>query len=321
MWLEMSREKDHGGGEWGFGRAVWVPAARENGTTWAYYTLVGRVLADDVIMHLRDEGDGLAFVGSSIAAGDGYETTERPPSLGPWGYATRFFRADLRDFLRFADPIPLRDRLEQAHESLLAYYEQNRARGPQKRTIFYSKFGTGLKGVVGAYFSEMDERLASIFFGADFSGAAGDLRPPAVSARTGESLAAVRRRAGQKAFADNVVKNYGCACCFPTCEVRERALLVGSHIARWADDVGLRGETANGLCFCLLHDRAFEKGWFVLDDGLRVRLNRGHRDIVSSNWARARLAPHEGATIANGAVAPSLDALRAHRDRVRYATE
>jgi hypothetical protein len=33
MWLEMSREKDHGGGEWGFGRAVWVPATKENGTT------------------------------------------------------------------------------------------------------------------------------------------------------------------------------------------------------------------------------------------------------------------------------------------------
>jgi hypothetical protein len=122
----------------------------------------------------------------------------------------------------------------------------------------------------------MDERLASIFFGADFSGAPDGVRPPAVSARTGESLASVRRPVGQKAFADNVVKNYAGACCFPACEVRERALLVGSHVARWADDVDRRGDTSDGLSFCLLHDRAFEKGWFVLDDGLRVRMNRAH---------------------------------------------
>ncbi|HEY2515281.1 MAG TPA: hypothetical protein VGI39_30650 [Polyangiaceae bacterium] len=67
----MSTDLEHGGGEWGFKRAVWAQATKEDGTSWVFYSLVKRVRREDVVLHLRDEGDGAAFVGYSLAADDG----------------------------------------------------------------------------------------------------------------------------------------------------------------------------------------------------------------------------------------------------------
>ena len=67
MWLEMSNDPMHGGGDWGFKNAVWAPTTKltKKGrpTTWVFYSLVERVRRDDVVLHLRDEGPGGAFVG------------------------------------------------------------------------------------------------------------------------------------------------------------------------------------------------------------------------------------------------------------------
>ena len=46
--------------------------------------------------------------------------------------------------------------------------------------------------------------------------------------------------------------------------------MVGSHIARWADNEELRGNTDNGLCLFLQHNRAFEKGFYTLNSELKL---------------------------------------------------
>ena len=172
---------------------------------------------------------------------------------------------------------------------------------------------------MGSYFSEIDGELAAILFGPDFSGRPSDERSVAVSARTGEALGVLRRRLGQKQFSDNVVSNYDGACCFPGCDVRDRVFLIGAHIDRWSDNVEQRGETANGLALCLLHDKAFEHGWFVLDNDRRVRVNIFRIGAAECAWTRAHLAPHEGLQIRRGDVLPSVETLAAHRLRIGYA--
>jgi predicted restriction endonuclease len=80
-------------------------------------------------------------------------------------------------------------------------------------------------------------------------------------------------RIGQKKFADTIKGLYQNRCCFPGCGVADPRFLVASHIARWSDNEALRGHTGNGLCFCLMHDRAFELGLFTLDGRRNVFLN------------------------------------------------
>jgi hypothetical protein len=63
----------------------------------------------------------------------------------------------------------------------------DKALGLRWRTLFDSKFGAGLRGVTGAYFSEVDERLSAILFGSDFATGTAQDRLPEVSTRTGEA--------------------------------------------------------------------------------------------------------------------------------------
>ncbi len=110
-----------------------------------------------------------------------------------------------------------------------------------------------------------------------------------------------------------VRKNYGTQCCFPDCDVKESTVLRGSHIARWADAPELRGDITNGLCFCLMHDQAFERGFFTVDLDFHVWIDPDK--AVQSPWATAHLLPHQGHELRAGMVAPSEEALLQHWER------
>ncbi len=49
--------------------------------------------------------------------------------------------------------------------------------------------------------------------------------------------------------------------------------MVAGHISPWARDKKNRLNLANGICLCVLHDRAFETGAIVLDQAQKVILN------------------------------------------------
>ncbi len=51
------------------------------------------------------------------------------------------------------------------------------------------------------------------------------------------------------------------------CEIDLDELLVGSHIVPWAEDEKNRLNPRNGLCLCVLHDKAFDRGliWIEAD--------------------------------------------------------
>jgi hypothetical protein len=83
-------------------------------------------------------------------------------------------------------------------------------------------------------------------------------------------VAAKRRRLHEK-FAARVKANYGMTCAM--CDIAAQDFLVAGHIVAWSEDEQNRLNPANGLCLCVLHDRAFERGYLLLDEQLYIRMN------------------------------------------------
>lgn len=317
MWLEMSRDRVHGGPGWAFTECLWSPTHKNPSGRWAFWELLSRVCKGDTVFHLKGKSPGAAFVGYSIADSDGYQTRDRPPEPGQWAYATSFYRVPLTGFVPFLDPIPLEQVFAECDSQLREYFAENKSRsGHLQEHIFFVVQVGRLQCLNGAYLSEFGEELSNIILGPTFSGAFAQANGVAISTRTGDQIAQVRARLGQDAFSANVRQNYASRCCFPGCRVAEDRFLVGAHIARWSDARELRGHTSNGLCLCLFHDRAFESGLFTLTADFRVATNS--TKLSDSPWAKANIAPYNGKPIALGAIPPSLNSLRQHWERIGF---
>jgi predicted restriction endonuclease len=82
---------------------------------------------------------------------------------------------------------------------------------------------------------------------------------------TGESLMTHRVRRGTSKLREMTLKNYQSCCAL--CDIADSKLLVTSHIVPWASAPEIRGRLDNVICFCTLHDKLFETGYFsILDD-------------------------------------------------------
>lgn len=153
---------------------------------------------------------------------------------------------------------------ESRRDELLAYHRRHSpAKSENGRLLFFVSQAGRLQCQNGAYLSEVDSELAQILFGESLDGAIVD-GEGLTDLVTGEQAGGILSRIGQEQFSRSVRQNYGGQCCFPECKVDDRELLVAAHIARWADAPKLRGSIANGFCFCALHDRAFEAGYFTV---------------------------------------------------------
>lgn len=120
---------------------------------------------------------------------------------------------------------------------------------------------------------------------------------------------AVRRRQHEK-FAARVKKNYGMACAM--CDIAEREFLVAGHISAWALDEANRLNPKNGLCLCVLHDRAFERGYVVVQDDLTLAL---HPRLDRSSVLGRELARIEHRTLrCPAADPPDMRLLQQHRE-------
>ncbi len=132
---------------------------------------------------------------------------------------------------------------------------------------------------------------------------------------TDEKRKEILVRIGQGRFALAVKRNYKYECCFPDCGVNNKRFLIGAHIDRWADNKETRGDVSNGLCLCLMHDKAFEIGNFTLNDSYQVEIIE--KSFLMDSWALKNLNPWNGQYIKLGEIKPSIDSLNKHRLRVK----
>ncbi|MEO6964695.1 MAG: HNH endonuclease [Acidobacteriaceae bacterium] len=315
IYLEMSRDAQHGGGTWGFTNCVWAPTEKKGaGGSWPFWEKVLQVHEGDTVLHLRGVPPEAYFVGYSVASGDGFRTTRRPPDPGEWSYAEAFYRADLIGFTPFHKSISLSQIFKERRSVLEAYFEANKNRGAAKDNLFFVKQSGRLQCLNGAYLSNVGEELLTLLFGSSTGLKASSSGEVIVSVETGSQISNIRTRLGQSRFSDEIKKLYGIRCSFPGCEITDPRFLVGSHIARWSDNEDLRGQLGNGLCLCLIHDKAFEVGLFTLDEHHAVFVNP--RQHNSKSTVVQNLLEKEGEKIRTCRVPPLADALLEHWIRV-----
>lgn len=106
-----------------------------------------------------------------------------------------------------------------------------------------------------------------------------------------DSIATIKTRgSAQKAFADVVKANYRCRCAISGIATKD--FLVASHIVPWSKDPSIRLDPSNGVCLSLLVDRAFENGYLLIDDDLKIRIDWDK--VGDDQPLRDQLKPYEG---------------------------
>jgi putative restriction endonuclease len=310
----MSRDVAHGGGSWAFSKCIWAPTHKQNGGTWPFWSKILSVQAGDTVLHLRGIPPSAEFVGYSFASSAGYETPSRPAALGDWHYATAFYRADLDGFTPFDQPINLMQVFSTRQKALESYFDKNRNNRAAKQNIFYVRQNGRLQCLNGAYLSTIDEELFSALFDVPSVTTGFEYKPSVINVSTGQQLARVWTRLGQKKFSEELKRIYGYRCCFPSCWVSDTRFLVASHIARWSDNKGLRGHLGNGLCLCLMHDKAFEIGLFSINEKFEIVASPKLTGNESPFGAELKAAT--GQKIRLSEVFPLREALSEHWQRV-----
>ncbi len=269
----------------------------------------------DIVIHLRGIPPKAHFVGYSVASANGFETSRRPPNPKEWDFAASFFRADLSDFVPFHQPVNLTELFSARRVELENYFDKNKARGARnKRNLFYVRQAGRLQCLNGAYLSDVEEELLTALFGSGDQVRASATGTTVLSVETGSQISTVRARLGQGKFSKEIKKLYANKCCFPGCSVSDPRFLIASHIARWSDNEELRGKLGNGLCLCLMHDKAFEIGIFTLDEQYRVFINPKERHADSP--VVTELLPSHGKQVSLAEELPLDDALLEHWIRV-----
>lgn len=317
IFIEMARNEVHGGDGWEFLNCVWSPTKKQTGGQWPFWNKILNIKKGDIILHLRGVPPHANFVGYSIASSDGFETSNRPPYPEGWNYAETFYRADLSDFTKFHERYNLSDIFSKNRAELEKYFLENKTKNSPKLNLFYVIQSGKLGCLNGAYLSDADEKLIRLLLGS--SSNIKNLRHTEQEnfVYTDTQITTILSRIGQQKFALEIKKLYNHKCCFPGCQVSDPRFLQAAHIARWSDNVMLRGHLGNGLCFCLVHDKAFEVGIFTIDKNYQIFVNP--TELPATNPIIRDIMSHKGQKISLANILPKHSALQDHWKRIRIA--
>ncbi len=117
--------------------------------------------------------------------------------------------------------------------------------------------------------------------------------------------AVTKKRKGQKAFSDNVLKNFKNKCA--VCNISQKNLLQGAHIVEIKEEKNA-GLTKNGICLCVTCHKLFDDGYFSFNDEYRI--------IVSKNKEMVPMLKKiiwENKKMGNCLIKPSSEFLLHHR--------
>jgi len=119
----------------------------------------------------------------------------------------------------------------------------------------------------------------------------------------------------QSFFRRAVLASYGYRCSF--CGLEVRSLLNASHIMPWHVSIDRRGNPRNGLCLCVLHDRAFDRGLMTIDTESRLQISKRLKKTNPVPLHRVGLLDIEGQQInLPGRFLPDANCLEYHRKSV-----
>ena len=132
-----------------------------------------------------------------------------------------------------------------------------------------------------------------------------------------DRIVATNARIGQYYFRGTVLSAYHHKCCITG--ISEPKLLVASHIKPWKDS-DIRTERVNprnGLCLNALHDKAFDRGLFTLNDKYEVVFSSQIKEWEMDEETREWFVSYEGKQIAlPDKFFPSKELIHYHNDVV-----
>ncbi len=130
-----------------------------------------------------------------------------------------------------------------------------------------------------------------------------------------ETLRTQKVRIVQRFFRDAVLSSYNYQC--SVCCLKLPALLNASHIIPWSKDKTQRANPRNGISMCALHDRAFDRGLFTVDDDYTIVLSKELKKKTVCDFHKIAFCDMEGAKIAlPERFAPDPAALKYHQSQV-----
>ena len=106
-----------------------------------------------------------------------------------------------------------------------------------------------------------------------------EIQPPFPTGPTAQPKL-VMTRLYQSFFRRAVLSSYQSACC--VCGIDFPQLLVASHIKPWAASEETRTDPENGLCLCVLHDKAYDRGLMTVTADCEILVSSAitHSKIV-----------------------------------------
>ena len=185
---------------------------------------------------------------------------------------------------------------------------------------------SGLKGVSAndrAMWDEMQDDWER--FAVESQRAVEAVQPTAAKGRKGEEdepdypvgqdrVVHSTTRIGQDFFRAMILSAYKERCCVTGLSIP--SLLVASHIVPWSHDTQERVNPRNGLLLSALHDKAFDKGIFTLNDDMTVRISPRYRDGDDRYFSES-IERYEGRPVSlPQKFAPDQDLLSYHRTHI-----
>lgn len=124
----------------------------------------------------------------------------------------------------------------------------------------------------------------------------------------------VLTRLCQSFFRRAVLSSYQNACCL--CHLDFPQLLIASHIKPWAASEETRTDPENGLCLCVLHDKAFDRGLLSVTAAYEVVISPAVRKSKAPFTQSALTAFDKQPIQMPSRFAPKREYLQWHRDTV-----
>lgn len=129
-----------------------------------------------------------------------------------------------------------------------------------------------------------------------------------------DRLVQATTRIGQSFFRAMILSAYNERCCITGLSIP--SLLVASHIVPWSHDQQERVNPRNGLLLSALHDKAFDKGIFTVDDDMTVRISPKYRGGDDRYFSES-IERYEGRPVSPPQkFAPDQDLLSYHRTHI-----
>lgn len=196
------------------------------------------------------------------------------------------------------------------------------------------------RGIVGlAHYSKADKQVWGEFYGrwealvqecqrlsaeggialpfaVETEGEEAAILPRALSFPTGPTVQArlVLTRLSQSFFRRAVLASYQNTCCL--CGLDLPTMLVASHIKPWAVSEETRTDPENGLCLCVLHDKAYDRGLLAVTAAYEVIVSPAVRKSKAKFTEAALLAFDKKPIQMPSRFAPKAEYLQWHLERV-----